>query len=150
MLQMQQTQNFLLKNIMSQAWVPLTSPESKPISSPNVLNEACPNPSSMFHFLFMNIAHLISKTKQKLIKLQNKILKIITLSHRFINKEQLYAHSGILPFSSLVKHRIGLLMYKLSNGNIPKPLLNIYKSNKDFYTHFTRQANHFRSRRGNT
>ena len=35
-------------------------------SSTNVLNEACPNPSSMFHFLFMNIAHLISKTKQKL------------------------------------------------------------------------------------
>ena len=45
---------------------PLTSPESKPISSTNVFNEACPNPSSMFHFLFINIAHLISKTKQKL------------------------------------------------------------------------------------
>ena len=45
---------------------PLTSPESKPISSTNVLNEAYQNPSSMFHFLFMNIAHLISKTKQKL------------------------------------------------------------------------------------
>ena len=46
---------------------PLTSPESKSISSTNVLNEACPNPSSMFHCLFMNIiAHLISKTKQKL------------------------------------------------------------------------------------
>ena len=66
MLQIQQTQNFLLKNIMSQAWPPLTSPESKPIPSTNVLNEACPNPSSMFHFLFMNIAHLISRTKQKL------------------------------------------------------------------------------------
>ena len=26
---------------------PLTSPESKPISSTNVLNEACPNPSSI-------------------------------------------------------------------------------------------------------
>ena len=45
---------------------PLTNPERKPISSPNVLNEACPNPSSMFNFLFMNIAQLISKTKQKL------------------------------------------------------------------------------------
>ena len=45
---------------------PLTSPERKFISSTNVLIEACPNPSSMFNFLFMNIAHLISKTKQKL------------------------------------------------------------------------------------
>ena len=68
----------------------------------------------------------LSKHVQPLIKLQNKILKIITPSHRLINKEQLYAHSGILPFNLLVKHRIGLLMYKLSNGNIPKPLLNIY------------------------
>ena len=41
-------------------------------------------------------------------------------------------------------------MYKLSNGNVPKPLLNIYKSNKDIHTHFTRQAHHFRSKRGNT
>ena len=88
----------------------------------------------------------LRKHVQPLIKLQNKILKIITPSHRFINKEQLYAHSGILPFNLLVKHRIGLLMYKLSNGNILKPLLNIYKSNKDIHTHFTRQANHFRSR----
>ena len=86
----------------------------------------------------------LSKHVQPLIKLQNKILKII------INKEQLYAHSGILPFNILVKHRIGLLMYKLSNDNVPKPLLNIYKSNKDIHTHFTRQAHHFRSRRGNT
>ena len=40
-----------------------------------------------------------------------------TTIHRFVseNKEQLYAHSGSLPFNLLVKHRIGLLMYKLSN-----------------------------------
>ena len=88
----------------------------------------------------------LSNHVQPLIKLQNKI----TPSHRYIIKEQLYARSGILPFKILVKHRIGLLMYKLSNGNVPKPLLNIYKSNKDIHTHFTRQAHHFRSRRGNT
>ena len=43
-----------------------------------------------------------------------------------------------------------MLMYKLSNGNVPKPLINIYTSNKDIHSHFTRQAHHFRSRRGNT
>ena len=45
---------------------PFTNPESKSISSTNIFNQACPNTPSMFHFLFMNIAHLISKTKQKL------------------------------------------------------------------------------------
>ena len=43
-----------------------------------------------------------------------------------------------------------IIMYKLSNGNISKHLLNIYKLNKDIHTHFTGQANHFRFRRGNT
>ena len=37
----------------------------------------------------------LSKHVQHLIQLQYKILKIITPSHRFINKKQLYAHSGI-------------------------------------------------------
>ena len=45
---------------------PLTSPEISPISSSNVLNKTCPKAPSMFHFLFMNIAHLINKTKLKL------------------------------------------------------------------------------------
>ena len=36
----------------------LTSPESKSISSTNVLNEACPNPSSMFHFIFTDLKFL--------------------------------------------------------------------------------------------
>ena len=54
------------KEYYESSMAPLSSPESKHISSTNVLNEACLNPSSMFHFLFMNIAHLISKTKQKL------------------------------------------------------------------------------------
>ena len=101
------------------------------------------------NLLCRGMGNCLSKHVQPLIKLQDKILKIITPSHRFINKEQLYAHSGILPFNLIVKHRIGLLMYKLSNRNVPKPLLNIYKSNKDIHSHFTRQANHFRSRRGN-
>ena len=41
-------------------------------------------------------------------------------------------------------------MCKFSIGNIAKLLFNIYKSNKDIHTHFTRQAHHFHSRRGNT
>ena len=42
---------------------PFTSTESSPISSLNVLNKTWPKAPSMFHCLFMNIAHLISKTK---------------------------------------------------------------------------------------
>ena len=63
--------------------------------------------------------------------------------------DQLYENTGILQFKILVKHRIGLLMYKIYHGNVPKLLQNLYKSNNDIHTHFTRHAHHFHSMRGN-
>ena len=85
-----------------------------------------------------------------LLKLQNKILRIITFTHHRIDKDKLFYNTGILPFNVLVKHRIGLLMHKLSNGNVPKPLHNLYQCKKNIHHHFTRQANHFHAMRGNT
>ena len=84
---------------------------------------------------------------QSLVKLQNKIVRIITSSYH--TTEQLYNNTGILPFKILVTHRIGLLMYKLSHGNVPKPIQNLYKSNNNVHTHFTRHAHHFHTMRGN-
>ena len=40
-------------------------------------------------------------------------------------------------------------MHKLSNGNVQKPFQKLYKFNRDVHTHFTRQAPHFHSMRGN-
>ena len=54
---------------------------------------------------------------QSLVKLQNKIVRIITSSYH--TTEQLYNNTGILQFKILVTHRIGLLMSKLSHGNVP-------------------------------
>ena len=83
-----------------------------------------------------------------LLKLQNKILIIITFTYHRIDKDKLFYNTGILPFNVLVKHRIGLLMHKLSNGNVPKPLQNLYQCNKNIHHHFTRQNNHFHSMKG--
>ena len=44
---------------------------------------------------------------------------------------------------------IGLLMYKLSHGNVPKPTQHLYKSNNNVHTHFTRHVHHFDTMRGN-
>ena len=84
-----------------------------------------------------------------LLKLQNKILRIITFTYHRIDKDQLFYNNGILPFNILVKHQIDLLMHKLANGNVPKPLQNLYQCNKNVHHHFTRQTNHFHSMRGN-
>ena len=58
----------------------------------------------------------------------------------------LYTNTGIPPFKILVTHRIGLLMHKLSHGNVPKPIQNLYKSNNK--VHFTRHAHHFHTMSG--
>ena len=84
-----------------------------------------------------------------LLKIQNKILRIITYTHHHVNNDQLYYNTGILPFKILVKQRIGLLMHKMANGNVTKPLQNLYQCNKNVHHHFTRQTNHLHSMRGN-
>ena len=70
----------------------------------------------------------LSTHKQPLVKLQNKIVRIITYSYH--TTEQLYTITRILPLKILVKQRIGLLMHKLSNCNVPKALQNRYKCNR--------------------
>lgn len=91
----------------------------------------------------------LSVHTQPLIRLQNKIVRIITNSPPKTRTESIYRDSGILPFDTLVKHRIGLLMFKLHKGIAPKSLNNLYKRNQDVHSHFTRQTLHLHSMRGN-
>ena len=84
-----------------------------------------------------------------LLKIQNKILRIVTYTYHHVNNDQLYYNTGILPFKILVKQRIGLLMHKMANSNVSKPLQNLYQCNKNVHHHFTRQTNHPHSMRGN-
>ena len=50
----------------------------------------------------------------------------------------------------LVKYRIGLLMYKTHSGNAPICLQQLFKSNTVMHTHYTRQAQHLHSMKGNS
>ena len=52
----------------------------------------------------------LSTHTQPLIKLQNTIIRIITSSHFLASSKKLYNETGILPFVTLVKYRIGLSM----------------------------------------
>ena len=85
---------------------------------------------------------------QPLIKLQNKTVRIITHSHYKTSIDKLYSKTSILPFNILVTHRIGILMFKLSKGTVPKPLLGLYQFNNEVHTHFTRQSHHLHTMRG--
>ena len=68
---------------------------------------------------------------QLLIKLKNKIIRIITNSHFLASSEKVYTETGILPFGMLVKYRIGLLMFKIAKHIVSISISRLYKLNGD-------------------
>ena len=80
----------------------------------------------------------LSTHTQPLIKLQNKIIRIITNSHFSASSEKLYTETGILPYVTLVKYRIGLLMFKIVKHTVPISISRLYKLNSDVHNYNTR------------
>ena len=51
----------------------------------------------------------------------------------------------MLPFITLVKYRIGLLMFKIAKHTVSISLYRLYKLNSDVHNYNTRQAHHIHS-----
>ena len=91
----------------------------------------------------------LSTHTQPFIKLKNKIIRIITNSHFLDSSEKLYSETGILPFATLVKYRIALLMFKIAKLTVPISISRLFKLNSDVHNYNTRQAHHIYSFKGN-
>ena len=61
----------------------------------------------------------------------------------------MYNETGILPFVTLVKYRIGLLMFKIAKLTVPISISRLFKLNSDVHNYNTRQAHHIHSFKGN-
>ena len=79
----------------------------------------------------------LSTHTQPLIKLQNKIIIIFTKSHFLASSEKLYTETGTLPFVTLVKYRIGLLMFKIAKLTVPISISRLFKLNSDVHNYIT-------------
>ena len=92
----------------------------------------------------------LSTHTQPLIKLQNTIIRIITNCHLLAYSEKLYNETCSLPFVTLVKYRIGLLMFKIVKLTVPISISRLFKlNNSDVHNYNTRQAHHIHSFKGN-
>ena len=74
---------------------------------------------------------------------------IITNSHFLASSEKLNNETGILPCVTLVKYRIGLLMFKIAKHTVPNSITRLFKLNSDVHYYNTRQAHHIHSFKGN-
>ena len=91
----------------------------------------------------------LSTHTQPLIKLQNTIIRSFTNSHLLASSEKLYTETGSLPFVTLVKYRIELLMLKIAKYTVPISIYRLYKLNSDVHNYNTMQAHHIHSFKGN-
>ena len=64
---------------------------------------------------------------------QKKIIRIITFSHYVSHTQPLFQDISILPLEKLTLYRIALIMYKMSNGLIPKTMSDLCITNKDIH-----------------
>ena len=62
--------------------------------------------------------------------------------------ESIFIDLSILPLDKLILNRIGIIMYKMSNGLLPEVMNALYVQNRDIHSYYTRSSNLLRVPRG--
>ena len=75
--------------------------------------------------------------------MQKKIVRIITFSNYLAHTEPLFKDLQILPIEKLYFNRIGLFMYKYTNGILPVVMNELYIKNNEIHSHNTRSSQQY-------
>ena len=70
--------------------------------------------------------------------LQKKIVRIMTSSSYYAHTAPIFKDLKILTIDKLIVHRIGITMYKYSNGLLPDVFNTLYIKNSEIHTYSTR------------
>ena len=89
-----------------------------------------------------------NKYLDPLIKLQKKIIRVITFSQYLAHTNDLFVKLKILPFKKLVIHRIGQQMFKSTWVIFPKLWKAFFITNSDIHKYNTRNRDKMRSAYG--
>ena len=73
-----------------------------------------------------------------LVKLQKKIIRIITHSYYNAHTEPLFRQLNILDFHKLVIQGTALMMFKYSSNNLPSPIRTMFIRNNEIHNYNTR------------
>ena len=81
---------------------------------------------------------------QPLMKLQRKIIRIITFSPYMLDAGPLFKELKILPLKKLVIQRIGLQMHKYSSKTLPLAIMDLFTTNDSIHNYNTRHKDNIR------
>ena len=79
---------------------------------------------------------------QKLVILQNKVVRIISHVKSRISAAPLYDQLRIMQFLDINKYLIGRFMYKYHTGNVPTIFVSFFQQNREIHDYNTRTASH--------
>ena len=79
-----------------------------------------------------------------IVKLQKKIIRIMTFSDYNSHSAPLFLSLKMLLFTKIVVHRIGMQMYKYNHNTVPLVIRELFEDYKHIHQHNTRQKEHFR------
>ena len=82
-----------------------------------------------------------------LIKVQKKIVRVITFSPYLSHTDPIFKDLNILPFSKLVTQSIGVLMFKYSIHVLPNSIEDLFTSNISINSYNTRNKSKLRQPR---
>ena len=84
-----------------------------------------------------------------LVKIQKKIVRIITYSPYLAHTDELFKDLNILPIHKLMLQRVSLQMFKYSRNTLPEVISELFITNDTFHSHNTRNKNKLRSKMSN-
>ena len=73
-----------------------------------------------------------------LLLLQKKIVRIVAFSSYYAHTARIFKDLNILTIDKLIVHRIGITMYKFSNGFLPDIFNALFIKNCEVHTYSTR------------
>ena len=84
-----------------------------------------------------------------LVKIQKKIICIITYSPYLAHIDELFKDLKILPIHKLMLQRVSLQMFYNSRNTLPEVIRQLFNTNDTFHSHNTRNKNKLRSKMSN-
>ena len=80
---------------------------------------------------------------QRLVTLQNRIVKIISHAKARDSSHPLYTQLGIMKFSYLNTYLIARSMFRYAKASVPDSFGSLFQKTSECHNHETRSADHF-------
>ena len=80
---------------------------------------------------------------QRLVTLQNRIVRIISHAKARDSSHPLYTQIGIMEFSDLNTYLIAHFMFRYTKSSVPDSFASLFQRNSEYHYHETRSAGHF-------